>query len=61
MKNPGNHRIQRSEFPAAAATGKVHEQREGPSFPMEKEDAAILLKAYNDLNRLQSLEDKIAV
>jgi len=43
---------------AIVTTGKVHEQKVAPSIPLEKGDVAIFDKAYNDLNWLQSLDDK---
>jgi len=43
---------------AIVTTGKVHEQKVAPSIPLERGDVAIFDKAYNDLNWLQSLDDK---
>jgi transposase len=43
---------------AIVTTGKVHEQKVAPSIPLEKGDVAIFDRAYNDLNWLQSLDDK---
>ena len=43
---------------AIVTTGKVHEQKAALSIPLEKGDVAIFDKAYNDLNWLQSLDDK---